>query len=144
MHALDFWLGEWSVSAGGQPVGTNRIETILNGGAIVECWRDARGEEGQSLFYFDHVADRWKQVWVTDRAFKRGGTKEKTELLEETSPEQIVFRGRYRDPDSGATVTDRTTFSRRSDGTVRQLIEISTDDGKTWRTTFDAIYRKRS
>lgn len=141
MHALDFWLGEWSVSAGGQAVGTNHIQTILDGCAIVERWRDAQGGEGQSLFYYDRAADRWKQIWLTDRAFTRGGTKEKTEQVEQTSAEQIVFQGRYPDPESGATITDRTTLSRRTDGTTRQLIEISTDEGKTWRTAFDAIYR---
>jgi hypothetical protein len=143
MHALDFWLGQWNVSAGGQTVGTNRIETILNGCAVTEQWLDGRGGRGQSLFYYDRAMDRWKQVWLTDHALTRGGTKEKTEQVERTSSERIVFQGRYLDPESGAAITDRTTLAKRSDGTVQQLIEISTDEGKTWRTTFDGIYRAR-
>ena len=144
MHALDFWLGTWSVSSLGQIVGTNRVEAILKGCAVMEHWRDVEGGEGQSVFYYDRAADRWKQLWLTDRAFRRGGTKEKSELREHTSAERIVFQGQYRDPASGLTITDRTTLSRQADATVRQLIEISTDSGKTWRTTFDALYRSQS
>lgn len=144
MHALDFWLGQWSVSWRGEVVGTNRIESILKGCAVMEHWRDVQGGEGQSVFYFDRTADRWKQVWLTDHAFQRGGTKEKTELREQSSADRILFQGQYPDPDSGATITDRTTLTRQPGGTLRHLIEISTDAGKTWRTTFDGVYRAES
>jgi hypothetical protein len=52
MHVLDFWLGQWDVSQGGQLVGTNTIETTLDGCAIFEHWRDADGGKGTSLFYY--------------------------------------------------------------------------------------------
>jgi hypothetical protein len=144
MHALDFWLGSWTVSWRGQVVGTNRIETMLKGCAIMEHWRDVEGAEGKSVFYYDPTTDRWKQVWLTDHAFRRGGTKEKTELREHTSSGRVLFQGRYPDPESGATITDRTTLTRQADGTLRHLIEVSTDDGKTWRTSFDGLYRRQS
>jgi hypothetical protein len=140
MHALDFWLGTWTVSSRGQVVGTNRVEAILKGCAVMEHWRDVEGGEGQSVFYYDRATDRWKQVWLTDHAFRRGGTREKAELRERTSSDRIMFQGNYPDPKSGLTITDRTTLTPQADGTVRQVIEISTDSGKTWRTTFDALY----
>lgn len=62
MHALDFWLGQWDVSQGGQLVGTNTIETTLDGCAILEHWRDVEGGQGTSLFYYDRGTARWKQL----------------------------------------------------------------------------------
>ena len=141
MHALDFWLGQWDVSQGGELVGTNTIETTLDGCAIFEHWRDVAGGEGTSLFYYDRGAARWKQVWVTEQALAVGGAKEKTEQVEFTARGRIRFQGQYPAAQPGTTITDRTTLTRQDDGTVRQLIEISTDAGRTWRTGFDAIYR---
>ena len=133
MHALDFWIGRWDVSQGGQLVGTNTIESTLDGCAILEHWRDVEGGEGTSLFYYDQSADAWKQVWITDQALRLGGTKEKIEQKEYTSSSRIRFQG-----------IDRTTLTREADGKVRQLIESPAEDGKTWRTTFDAIYQPSS
>ncbi len=77
-------------------------------------------------------------------SLRRGGTKEKSDLREHTSAERIMFQGQYPDTASGLTITDRTTLTREADATVRQVIEISTHSGKTWRTTFDALYRSQS
>lgn len=112
MHALDFWIGRWDVSQGGQPVGTNTIESTLDGCAILEHWRDVEGGEGTSLFYYDQSANAWKQVWITDHALRLGGTKEKIEQKEYTTSSRIRFQG-----------IDRTTLTREADGKVRQLIE---------------------
>ena len=36
---LDFWVGDWDVfGPGGQQAGTNRIEKISNGCALLENW----------------------------------------------------------------------------------------------------------
>ncbi|NIP57355.1 MAG: hypothetical protein GWM92_04115, partial [Gemmatimonadetes bacterium] len=42
-HRLDFWVGEWDVRVDGRSVGSNRIEKILNGCALLEHWRAAGG-----------------------------------------------------------------------------------------------------
>jgi hypothetical protein len=134
MHALDFWIGNWDVSQGGQLVGTDTVESIHNGCAIVEHWRDVEGGEGSSLFYYDPSADVWKQVWVTDQALRLGGMKEKIEQKDFTSSMRTRFQG----------AIDRTTLTREADGRVHQLIERSIAGGKSWRTTFDAIYQRSS
>lgn len=131
MHALDFWLGQWDVLQEGKLVGRNTVESTLDGCAVLEHWRDVQGGEGTSLFYYDQRSDVWKQVWITDRALEAGGTKEKVEQKEYTSAGRIRFQG-----------MDRTTLDWLQDGTVRQLIERPIDGGKTWRTTFDAIYQR--
>jgi hypothetical protein len=37
-------------------------------------------------------------------------------------------------------VFDRTTLDPLADGRVRQLIEVSRDDGQTWVVTFEGFY----
>ncbi len=141
LHALDFWLGQWDVYSGNEKDGTNRIVRVLHGCAVEEHWRDVEGSEGQSLFYFNRAGARWKQVWVTEQGLAIGGTKEKSEQTELTTPTQLRFQGQYPGRD-GAPILDRTTLTHNPDDTVRQLIDISFDNGQTWRVTFDAIYRR--
>jgi len=139
---LDFWVGDWDVFAKDdkgleQKDGTNRIEKILDGCAIIENWRGVEGHEGKSLFYYRPVQKEWKQVWVTDV----GPMKEKTLILE--MPDGGVrFQGELAKR-SGGTYLDRTTLTPSAGGKVRQVIEISLDGGKTWKTTFDAEYRRK-
>lgn len=136
-HALDFWVGNWTVQVGGEHAGTNRIDAILGGCAITELWRDAGGGEGHSLFYYLPAQKEWRQVWVTPAALRPGGVKEKRQV--EFGGPGIRFQGTIALPD-GRSYLDRTTLTPQADGTVRQLIEVSTDSGTTWRPTFDGIY----
>src|SRR5256885_9296562 len=41
---------------------SNLIEKVLGGCAILEHWSDGDGSAGQSLFYYDALGARWKQV----------------------------------------------------------------------------------
>lgn len=138
---LDFWLGTWDVFVQGNQVGENRIEKILDGCAITEDWTDARGQRGHSLFFFQPVHRTWKQVWVTERALGRGGLKEK-QLIERHPGGSVRFQGEIPVADGG-TYLDRTTLTPIGPDEVRQHIEISTDNGITWQTTFDARYIRR-
>lgn len=131
---LDLWVGRWKVeSTEGEAVGTNRIEKSLGGCAVFEHWTAASGGQGKSLFYFHPAEKRWKQVWVTEGGF----VKEKAEVTEYPGP-GVRFQGEVTYPQG--PVLDRTTLTPLDGGRVRQHIEISTDSGGTWRTTFDAVY----
>ncbi|HEX9562904.1 MAG TPA: hypothetical protein VF981_02995 [Gemmatimonadaceae bacterium] len=137
---LDFWLGDWVVFVGAQQVGENRIQKVQDGCAITEQWRAAGGGTGQSLFYV-HPADlKWRQVWVTAGALSPGGVKEKQEA--DLVGPGMRFQGTVSDT-AGRQWLDRTTLTPNPDGSVRQHIEISSDRGATWRTTFDATYKRR-
>ena len=65
--ALDFWLGDWSVSWPGG-AGTNSIRRILDGKVIEEVFecRDADGSVllGRSLSVRDRSDGTWRQTWV--------------------------------------------------------------------------------
>jgi hypothetical protein len=135
-EVLNFWLGEWTVATpAGAPQGRNRVEKILQGCAILEHWRDGDGREGKSLFYVDRGTRRWKQVWVTDA----GLMKEKEQLADYEGP-GVRFQGRIRRLD-GVVVLDRTTLSAMPDGRIRQRIEQSSDEGRTWGA-WEGIYER--
>ncbi len=137
--ALDFWVGSWRVTSmdGATEYGSNRIEKALDGCAIFEHWRSARGGEGKSLFYFDAREGEWAQLWVTPDTNRPGGLKHKFLRREYEGP-GVRFQGEY--PGDGGIIRDRTTLSARDDGSVRQHIEVSIDGGANWQTTFDALY----
>lgn len=141
-HKLDYWVGNWNVFVGDRQVGTNRIAKILTGCAVEERWVDMAGNQGRSLFYYNPIADTWKQVWVTARATATGGLKEKT-LIAELDGGALRFQGEIPLPD-GRSYLDRTTLTPLADGRVRQVIETSRDAGRTWQVGFDAVYIART
>jgi hypothetical protein len=136
-RALDFWIGEWDVYMNGARVGRNSIRTVVKGCAIEEHWEDASGGVGMSLFYIEAMSGRWKQVWVTD--FPRA-MKEKI-MVARYPDGGVRFQGEVFTP--RGRVMDRTTLTPQPSGYVRQLIEVSTDGGTTWTTSFDGEYRPR-
>lgn len=133
---LDFWVGEWDVlDAQQRKVGTNSIQKILGGCAVLENWVDANGGEGKSWFYYSKVAKRWNQVWVVGRT---GAVKEK-HLIAELAGGGLRFQGEVLGRD-GIWVLDRTTLTPLPNERVRQVIEVSKDGGNTWTVGFDALY----
>ena len=58
---FDFWVGEWSVTQAGKAAGTNRIERILDGCALLESWTGASGYRGNSLNFYDPARKRWRE-----------------------------------------------------------------------------------
>lgn len=138
-HQLDFWVGEWNVYVGDNLVGRNLIEKTLDGCAIFEHWSAIGGGDGKSLFFVDYEG-HWAQIWVSQWAMTPGGVKEKV-MVNDPPEGSVRFQGVIRHPDAGAWL-DRTTLTPLEDGAVRQLIEISEDNGESWNPTFDAIYRR--
>lgn len=137
-HQLDFWVGEWDVYVGNDLAGHNVIEKTLEGCAILEHWSARDGGEGKSLFFVDYDG-HWAQIWVSQWAMTPGGIKEKV-MVTDPPEGSVRFQGVVRHPDAGAWL-DRTTLTPLEDGSVRQLIEVSRDNGETWNPTFDANYR---
>lgn len=139
--ALDFWVGDWRVTSrdGETEYGSNRIVADLDGCAVFEHWTSARGGAGKSLFTFDARTGDWAQVWVTPNTGRPGWLKHK-KLIERFDDGGVRFQGTYPGDKEGVEILDRTTLTPAENGAVRQHIEISTDGGATWRTTFDALY----
>ncbi len=134
-RAFDFWIGEWEVlMPSGARAGTNRIERAIKGCALIENWTSTLGGVGMSMNYFDASIDKWRQDWVDASG---GGIHYVGGLVDGN----MVFAGENYNPD-GTSQLSRMTFTPNEDGTVRQFIEQSSDDGKTWSPGFDGLYKR--
>jgi len=135
---FDFWVGQWDVFiADGRQVGTNTISKTESDCLLVEKWTSVRNNTGTSINYFDPLAEKWVQVWVSaDRTIIdiRGGLQDGSMLLEGT----II------DTDNPAGAAFRGTWTLLDDGRVRQFFELSTDEGETWAAWFEGFYVRRN
>ncbi|MBK7992506.1 MAG: tetratricopeptide repeat protein [Blastocatellia bacterium] len=133
---FDFWVGTWDVKTQqGFLAGTNTIERVIGGCALIENWTSSQGGTGKSLNFYNSNTKKWYQNWIDDK----GGV--------------INFVGEFKDKEmrfqaeavkvNGQSVLRRLTFFHISSDQVRQLGEISQDDGKTWAAEYDFNYFRR-
>jgi len=127
-HQFDFWAGRWDVyNPKGQLVAHSLIERVYGCG-IRENWMPLAKPGGGSLSIYVPDQKRWEQFWIDSsgsRAFFTGGW----------NGSAMVITGKWGGP------LVRMSYSRNSDGSVRQFGEQSTDDGKSWTPSFDFTYR---
>ncbi len=138
-HAFDFWVGEWDVfpNGAGTQVATSSIEAMFMGCAIRETWKPLKGGGGGSFSHYDSERRYWRQAWVDSSGarvdFDGGPVDGKMVLTGHWA--NVVAKGQ-----DGLI---RMTYSKQSDGSVRQHGEQSTDQGLSWTTSFDFIYKPR-
>ncbi len=137
-HQLDFWIGNWNgVSDKGELEGTNRVERVLSGCALIEHWTGAGGDEVKSLLYFSPNDRRWQQLWIGDTP---GAVKQRHVVAQ--LGKSVRLQGEISMSD-GRVVFDRSTLTPMDDGRVHQLIETSHDGGASWETSFEVYYIAR-
>lgn len=131
-HHFDFWIGNWEVvNANGTVAGRNRIEAILDGCVLQEAWAGTSGSAGTSLNFFDTGRNTWRQFWV----WREGTTLELEGGLVNGA---MVMEGDS--TEDGKTIRNRITWTDKPGDNIRQLWEISEDNGKTWKSIFDGTY----
>ena len=135
-HEFDFWIGEWEVFSDGKLAGTNSIRPILDGCVLQEMWSGAQGGAGSSLNFYNPRVDKWQQFWV----WRNGTTLNLSGAFEEG---RMVLQGDSVSQ-SGEAIRNRITWTPNADGTVRQLWEVSKDQGESWQSAFDGLYKKKS
>ncbi len=132
---FDFWIGEWlPKNVQGVTVGTSSIQLILGSCIIFENW-STPVSSGKSFNVFDTRDSKWHQTWVDDKGlithYVGGLVDGKMVLTSETVQ-------------NGKKGQAKMTFSKLPNGDVRQHGENSSDDGKTWTTTFDFTYVRKT
>jgi hypothetical protein len=129
---FDYWLGAWMVTdTAGKQVGTNHVIRVSDGCAILEQWKDASGNAGTSLNFYDRSADRWEQTWMGAQGgilHLRGGLENGVMTL---TGVRKTAQGE---------VMDRIEWIPVEGGKVRQLWSLSRDGGKTWQVAFNGMY----
>jgi hypothetical protein len=131
-HEFDFWIGNWTVYQNGtdKVVGYNNIVPVAAGCGIQENWKDVTGSSiGTSLNKYAFAKGKWQQFWIDN-----SGTT--LELEGNFADNKMILTGQ-----SGDT-TEKITWFKNADGTVRQLWEQSKDKGTTWIMAFDGLYKK--
>lgn len=127
-HQFDFWVGSWNVfNTKGQLVAHSLIEPVYGCG-IRENWMPIGKPGGGSLSIYVPDDKRWEQFWIDSsgaRVIFTGGW----------NGSAMVIQGNWAGP------LVRMTYSKNDDGSVRQLGEQSTDEGKTWKPSFDFTYK---
>ncbi|MGA9572586.1 MAG: hypothetical protein WBS20_01430, partial [Lysobacterales bacterium] len=131
---FDFWLGNWTVTnPQGQMAGENHVTHDLQNCVVRESWTNLYGDHGTSVNFYDPASKQWHQIWTSDN-----GTI--THYAGKFHDGAMRFEASGFGSTDGETAFRRMTFTPSPDGSVRQLIEDSTD-GKTWIVSFDGIYR---
>jgi len=136
---FDFWIGEWTVTSGDQPAGTNSIQKIHGGCALQENWQGegAGGISGTSFNIYDQATGNWHQTWVDS-----SGTL--LQLDGGLSDGAMVLSGQRPARDGNGRVLHKISWTPNPDGTVSQLWEASTDRGQSWKVLFDGLYTRDS
>jgi hypothetical protein len=137
-RAFDFWVGDWEVFPSGKDrlVARSKIERLYDGCAIRENWMPLKGAGGGSLNSYDPQTGRWFQYWVDGQ----GG---QVQFVGGAVAGKIVLTGFWRNANgAGKHALTRMTYTAIDKDTVRQHGEGSTDEGLTWTTSFDFLYRR--
>lgn len=131
---FDFWIGDWDVTVGGNPAGTNSIQLILGECVLLENWAGAKGGNGKSFNLFNAARGKWQQTWVDS-------TGNLLELYGEFKNGVMQLTGE--NLRNGKKTLQRITWHPLEKDKVRQHWEQSQDDGKTWNTAFDGLYTRK-
>jgi len=133
---FDYWLGSWSVSYGGPPTGTSKVELALDRCMIVESWDGARNHSGKTMFGYSPDDHSWYGMFADNEGrvhiFSQG----------KVSAGAAEFRGTSHGP-NGETVLNRVKIVRVSADKVEQTWEKSSDSGATWNLAYRGEYTRK-
>jgi hypothetical protein len=140
---FDFWIGEWEAfGKNGKKAGDSKISLILDSCIILEEWTSASIQQGlryagKSFNTWNSSIKEWQQTWVDNTgnttAFIHGKFENK-KMIFNTDP--FPFS-------KDTTAVRRLTFFDLGKDKVRQLGEITKDNGVTWATEYDLEYRRK-
>lgn len=134
---FDFWLGNWKVyTPDGKLAGENKIIILQDSCVIQENWTsNASGFTGTSYNFYNPGTKKWQQLWLDNQ----GGN---LQLEGHFNDGKMILKTNQLLNREGKMQIDRITWTPNKDGTVRQHWEATTDNGKTWTTVFDGLYKK--
>lgn len=134
-HAYDFFVGDWDVyKADGTRFASDTVTKEMDGCAILERWSH-NNDKGVGYSAYDAQQDRWVQDF-----FMNDGTV--LTFVGHVVGDGILFEG-IDMPKPGVSERNRVLFRRRSDG-FEEFWTTSVDGGRTWKTVFDAFFRRKA
>ena len=135
---LDFWLGDWAVSApGGTKTSASKVFLELDQCLVVESWDGVGGHTGKNMFAYSADDKSWHGLFTDNEG--------RVHVFEgKVSAGAAEFTGPGRS-ETGAAVLNRIKVIRINADQVEQTWEKSIDNGATWSVVFRGVYsRKKS
>lgn len=141
---FDFWIGDWEAyGPKGNKAGDSKISLILDSCIVLEEWTSVPIPgvtvvyKGKSFNTYNAGTGQWQQTWVDNVG---GNTHYVHGKYEEG---KIVFLTDPQPFSKDTMAVNRLTFFNLGPDKVRQLGEISKDNGQTWATQYDLEYRRK-
>ncbi|WP_299115230.1 hypothetical protein [uncultured Winogradskyella sp.] len=129
---FDFWVGEWDVYSQGQKIAESSITNTNGDCGILENWRPKSNNGGNSISYYDSADKKWKQNWVANGNVSHY---EEPENYEDGDMQLIA---------KSNNIWYKMVYTHnKTEDTVRQTLESSTDKGSTWTMSFDGLYKRK-
>ncbi len=135
-EALDFWIGEWTVSWAGGGHGTNTVRRILDGRVIEETFDGADADSallGRSLSVRDAADGRWRQTWVDSSGSY-------LDLVGVEVDGRIAFQREA--VVGGVAVVQRMVWLDVTPDAFRWQWQRSSDGGAAWDVAWEIDYRR--
>ncbi len=132
---FNFWVGQWNVYKHGTDtlVGKSKIEKIIDDKAIKETYHSTTSKyKGTSLNKYNPGTDQWEQFWVDNSGltlFIQGNFMDGKMILQNSISNEK------------GTLSNKISWHKNNNNTVRQTWSQSTDQGKTWKVIFDGDYK---
>lgn len=141
---FDFWIGEWEAfGTKGNKAGDSKISLIIDSCVILEEWTSAALQQGlryagKSFNTYNSAVKQWQQTWTDNTGnttFYTEGKFEDNKIIYKTAPFNIS---------KDTLAVRKLTFFNIDKNKVRQLGEISKDNGITWIMEYDLEYRRKA
>lgn len=136
-NEFNFWVGDWNVyDVNGKLIGTNQILKMQSNCVMQENWESkVSPSKGTSYNYVNLTDKTWNQVWVDNSGFSlelKGNLQGKSMVLQ-----SLLVKGQKGD------YYNRVTWTPNTDGSVTQLWEYISTEGKVVAEAFKGIYKKK-
>ena len=133
---FDFWLGNWKVyDTSNKLIGTNKIVKLPNACGMQENWTSkTSSSKGTSYNYYNKSDNSWNQVWIDNSGFS-------LELKGKYSGKKMILKSKLIKGEK-ANFHHRITWSNNLDGTVTQVWDYVSPQGKVIQEVFRGIYKK--
>ena len=155
-HAFEFWIGGWRIEARNRPPGAEQwtknaawiktnVRSALTGCIVIEESMDVSDADtvivGMSITSFNTYLNKYQQLWVDQNGFT-------WEYLGGWEGENMVLYLEAASSDGTRAVPfQETTLIRMVFGEIQRdrlvwRYQYSTDEGRTWVSTNEAIYTR--
>lgn len=137
-NEFNFWVGDWNVyNTKGALIGTNKILKMQSNCVMQENWESKTSpNKGTSYNYVDLTDQTWNQVWVDNSGYSlvlKGNLVKNSMILK-----SAVIKGKQGD------YYNRVTWTPNKDGSVTQVWDYVSTQGKVIQEAFRGVYKKKS